>query len=168
MGRARPVDERFWEKVDKTGDCWLWTGGVNKKGYGTFNVGNSGPRSASGNYPRTLAHRYAYLTLVGEIPEGMLLDHRHTCEKRCVRPTHLRPVTPTHNQQNRAGATRANPTGRRGVSYIKNTGKYRAGVKVDGKNIVLGEFADPDEAAEVARAARLHHYTHNDADRAVA
>ncbi len=25
---------RFWSKVDKTGDCWLWQHTTNSKGYG--------------------------------------------------------------------------------------------------------------------------------------
>ena len=30
-------EERFWAKVDKSGDCWLWTGAVDKgTGYGRF------------------------------------------------------------------------------------------------------------------------------------
>src|SRR4051794_9330884 len=30
-----PDDVRFWSKVNKTADCWMWTGGVSKRtGYG--------------------------------------------------------------------------------------------------------------------------------------
>lgn len=32
------VAERFWAKVDKTGDCWEWTGGRSSEGYGTIKV----------------------------------------------------------------------------------------------------------------------------------
>jgi hypothetical protein len=32
-----PVEDRFWAKVDRSGDCWLWTGGVSNGGYGAFN-----------------------------------------------------------------------------------------------------------------------------------
>lgn len=30
------VAERFWSKVDKTDDCWLWTAATNRRGYGQF------------------------------------------------------------------------------------------------------------------------------------
>ena len=37
LGSSRvPVSERSWSKVDKSGDCWLWTGGVDRSGYGIF------------------------------------------------------------------------------------------------------------------------------------
>ena len=32
--RKVPVVERFWRRVDKTGDCWLWIGRRNRDGYG--------------------------------------------------------------------------------------------------------------------------------------
>ena len=32
------VTERFWIKVDKSGECWLWTGGCFTNGYGSFRL----------------------------------------------------------------------------------------------------------------------------------
>jgi hypothetical protein len=62
--------------------CWLWTGPLNNKGYGT----HGGP----------LAHRMFYIRFVGEVPDGMELDH--TCRiTQCVNPAHLEPVTHTEN-----------------------------------------------------------------------
>lgn len=80
---SQRVREQFWAKVDKTGDCWLWTAACNPKGYGKFR--------ATGT-----AHRIAYIDLVGPIPEGMELDH--LCRVRnCVNPDHLEPVTSAEN-----------------------------------------------------------------------
>ena len=43
------------------------------------------------------AHRVAYEHLVGQIPEGMQLDH--LCRNRiCVNPEHLEPVTASENR----------------------------------------------------------------------
>jgi len=85
--RATP-DERFWRKVDKTGECWLWTAS-RLKGYGTFWVG-------PGKF--VSAHRYSYEQQCGPIPEGLVLDH--LCRVRhCVNPAHLEPVTELVNIQ---------------------------------------------------------------------
>jgi hypothetical protein len=75
---ARPAADRFWEKVEKTPTCWIWTASRDPAGYGRF----------EGAYP----HRFAYQLLVGPIPAGLDLDH--ACRVRhCVNPSHLEPVT---------------------------------------------------------------------------
>lgn len=79
--------QRFWAKVNKTEDCWLWTSGASPGGYGVF-------RGHDGN--SIMAHRFAYGELVGPVPEGMQLDH--LCRVRlCVNPAHLEPVTQQEN-----------------------------------------------------------------------
>lgn len=79
---------RFWSKVRKSDGCWLWTAATQSRGYGS--VGIDG-RVYS-------AHRIAYLTLVGPIPDGLTINH--ICGvKRCVRPDHLEAVTYAENNQ---------------------------------------------------------------------
>ncbi len=78
--------ERFWPKVDKSGECWVWTASRVGNGYGEFWDGKR----------KVAAHRWAYENLVGPIPEGMQLDH--LCRTRlCVRADHLEPVTQQEN-----------------------------------------------------------------------
>jgi hypothetical protein len=81
--------KRFWSKVDKSGECWVWTGGHRtSNGYGRFQPTYPGPT--------IVAHRIAYELLVGPIPEGLQLDH--LCRNRlCVNPAHLEPVTLIEN-----------------------------------------------------------------------
>jgi hypothetical protein len=71
--------KRFWEKVDRSGDCWLWTTGTLRHGYGAFFLDGK----------QRLAHRVAWELTHGPIPDGMMVMHR--CDTPgCVRPNHLR------------------------------------------------------------------------------
>lgn len=88
----RSVADRFWAKVDKDGPggCWLWTAAKNPKGYGRFYLDGR----------NQLAHRVAYLLVVGPIPPGLQLDHvvaRGCLHRHCVNPHHLEPVTNREN-----------------------------------------------------------------------
>jgi hypothetical protein len=69
----------FWAKVRKGPDCWEWTAGCNKNGYGVYNLlGKKGSQ---------LAHRLAFAIHHRRWPKGNVL---HTCDNPpCVRPTHL-------------------------------------------------------------------------------
>lgn len=76
-----PVDPaiRFWTHVDKSGDCWIWTGARYALGYGAFGPKGTGAMGA---------HRYSWILAHGEIPAGMKVLHK--CDVRCcVNPDHL-------------------------------------------------------------------------------
>lgn len=81
MRWPRTPEQRFWDHVDTSGDCWIVTSAPNNSGYGrTWKNGR-----------RILAHRWAYEFIVGPIPDGLTIDH--LCRnRRCVRPEHLEPV----------------------------------------------------------------------------
>jgi len=88
---------RFWSRIDKSGDCWLWTGPVGREGYARFH-----PR-------RNLnlsVHRTAYALVKGPVPRGYNILHvcherDETCaggptclHRRCANPAHLEPASP--------------------------------------------------------------------------
>lgn len=74
----RRLSQRFWSKVDRSGDCWVWTGGTDQHGYGQFVAQNR----------RLRAHRVAYELTHGAIPDDTSVCHR--CDNPpCVRPDHL-------------------------------------------------------------------------------
>ncbi len=152
VGVASPSDpqELFWQKVNKTASCWLWTGAL-VEGYGSF-------RSAGRHY---LAHVFSYEIANGSIPFGFEVDHR--CFVRaCVNPAHLRLATRNQNMQHRSGANRNSKTGVRGVIRVGN--RYRATIMHLGETIYVGSFPTLEQADEAIRRKRHEVFTHDDHD----
>lgn len=83
---------RFFVAGDER-ECWTWTGPTARGAYGLLKI--------KGKLHR--AHREVYRLLVGEIPDGLTLDHlcRNTL---CVNPQHLEPVTRQVNSKRQAVA----------------------------------------------------------------
>lgn len=86
---AEPKEDRFWSKVDKSGDCWEWTGARKGSGYVKYGCFEYLGKTV-------LAHRLSYEIHKGEIPEGLEIDH--LCfNPGCVNPAHLEAVTHREN-----------------------------------------------------------------------
>lgn len=78
MTKRTTIAEKFWSKVEKTSDCWIWLGAKHAKGYGHIHLGNTVEK----------AHRVSYRINFGTIPFGMFVLHR--CDNPgCVNPDHL-------------------------------------------------------------------------------
>lgn len=74
----KTLEERFWEKVEKTATCWLWQSALLWNGYGQIDVDGQTVR----------AHRIAWELTHGPISAGMQV--LHSCDTRsCVNPDHL-------------------------------------------------------------------------------
>lgn len=89
---------RFWSRVDKSGDCWLWTAGVDGSGYGLTKWAD-----------KTIgAHKLAYILTNGELPEGREVCHR--CDNPpCCNPEHLFAGTHLENMRDCVAKGRLTP-----------------------------------------------------------
>lgn len=94
-------------------------------------------------------HRIAWLMQTGSLPEtGYEIDHIDG-NRSNNSWSNLRVVNRNQNNYN-TGISKANKSGCKGVSYRKDTGKWLARLKLDGKIIHLG-YHDSKESAIKAR-----------------
>lgn len=85
----RTMEQRFWLKVNKTPECWLWIARKTPLGYGQFQI-----QVGLWEY----AHRMAYCFSKGSIPKN--LEVMHACDIRhCCNPEHLSLGTHQQNMQ---------------------------------------------------------------------
>ena len=89
----KPVERRFWEKVDKRSidECWPWKASTGRGGYGHFPIGRT----------HQLAHRVSWELSVGPLPQGMWVLH-HCDVPSCVNPLHLYLGMHAENMRDRA------------------------------------------------------------------
>ena len=80
---ATTTEARFWSKVDKTPNCWLWVGGSCNR----FKVGGK----------ILSVHHWAYQNANGAIPRGSVLTRKCGTEN-CVRPDHLELAKETRSE----------------------------------------------------------------------
>ena len=100
--RRLVASDRFRSKISVQGDCWIWTGGLTRSGYGVIQLRNQCLR----------AHRVALAAKIGRLDFDQT---DHLCRNRaCVNPDHLEPVSARENV-------------RRGLACNDLTGVCRSG-----------------------------------------
>jgi len=136
---------RFWSKVDKSGECWNWTGAI-QFGYGVFRINGS----------TRLAHRVSIAWKDGAVPEGAEVDHM-CFNRRCVNPEHLRLLSHSLNGQNRATANSNSKSGVRGVYWLEPAGIWMAKAMLNRVAHTIGRFSTLEEAEAAAIEWRREH-----------
>jgi hypothetical protein len=95
-------------EVQPSSGCWLFTGQLDRFGYGHIDTEDVSKRLRKGRRTQQ-AHRVAYELLVGPIGDKLVIDH--TCHnedsdctggkecqhRRCCNPEHLAPTTHRQN-----------------------------------------------------------------------
>lgn len=81
---------RILERCVPDGDCLIWQGATNSRGYGCVSGGRKGNT--------LLAHRVVFTEEVGPIEDGMTVDHMCT-NKLCMNVFHMQLVTASENSK---------------------------------------------------------------------
>lgn len=89
------MSARFWDSVDRSGECWIWKGSTNRLGYGWFWWNGKNQR----------AHRVAWELTHGPISDDLFV--LHDCDTpECVNPAHLYLGTQADNMRDKVSRDR--------------------------------------------------------------
>lgn len=141
--------ERFWSKVDTTGDCWIWTRHCSPQGYGKFMLRKG---------VLVGAHTVSYALARGAIAPGKVICHR--CDNPpCVNPDHLFIGTQVDNAldmfakgraQRTRGTARANALlNDDAVRHIRSVARYHGMIRD-----LAAEFGVSTTTIRAVRAGR--------------
>jgi hypothetical protein len=80
----RIIPERFWARIKREGDCWIWTGGKNVRNGRVY-----GRTYIEGGRRQAFVQRIAYELSTGQLlPRGAIIKQR--CDNLlCINPNHL-------------------------------------------------------------------------------
>jgi hypothetical protein len=120
---------------------WNWFTHIQRRADGTIRAIYA-VRTDSDAVPKktVLMHR-----VISQTPDGMECDHADTNGLN-NRRDNLRSATPAQNRHNMKKSI-ANTSGAKGVSLHRETGRWRARIKVNGQQVSLGLYGDVGAAA---------------------
>ena len=132
------IDEEDWEKISEY-RWFVWSGRTNNTLYARVSNEN------------TYMHR-----IILNAPKGTMVDHING-NGLDNRKENLRLCTTRENNANQK-KNRNNSSGYKGVAKASNCSKWRAYIRVDYKQIHLGNHNTPEEAARAYDAAAKKHF----------
>lgn len=132
-----------WATSNRVRKAGQVAGGICDRGYVTINIFGQ---------PR-YAHRLAYLYMTGEWPSSQV-DHKDR-NRTNNRWDNLRLASVVENVGN-SKVRNDNTTGFKGVH--RYSGKFRAKINIDGRQVHLGTFDTPEDASKAYIAAAKRRY----------
>lgn len=142
-GKVAIVDDEFYEQLTAMGQ---WCCDTN--GYAIRRV------TVNGKKKTTLMHRLV-MELAGN-ESCCEVDHRDG-NRSDNRLTNLRAATHQQNCWNQ-GVGKANKSGYKGVSWLRDRQKWYASIRIDGRSVNLGTYDKVEDAANAYdRVAAKHH-----------
>lgn len=143
----------FWSRVDVRGadECWMWSGGTDKDGYGKFKL--------DGRHRRT--HQIAFEEHHGPVPKSNVVCHR--CDTPgCCNPRHLFPGTVIENNEDRDRKGRAARLQgeKHGISKLTDDQVYAIRADFRNINVVAAEYGvSKGTISEIRNFKRWRHLT---------
>lgn len=144
---------------DEDTGCLTWIERPNSPAWNAKHAGKrAGCLDVSEGYVRVaidrrlyLAHRLAWLIFTGEEPDK--IDHING-DRSDNRIVNLRNVSTADNNRN-VKMRKDNTSGVTGVSPCRQSGQWRASIKIDGRNKCLGRYDDLAAAVAARRQAEI-------------
>jgi hypothetical protein len=141
QGKVALVDAEDYDRLISMGRWHLHSGGYAAKSY----------RHPGGRSDVVFMHR-----VILNAPEGVDVDHING-NRLDNRKSNLRPVTRSQNIR-KARPHQTNTSGFKGVSWCSTRRKWRAQIYTGQRNLYLGEFRTPEQAARVYNEAAKKYF----------
>lgn len=136
-GKFAKIDAKDFDLVNQF--CWYFDGGYAVHG------------SGDGKKPKVWMHR-----IIAKTPSGFVTDHING-NKLDNRRRNLRICTRQQNNMH-VGVSRKNKSGYKGVFWNKQRKKWRARIRLNKQDIVLGHFTNKADAAISYNAAAKKYF----------